>query len=49
MHVFEVWAPRARTMEVKIGNEKFAMAEEGKGLVVRERWPLQGPARTMGS
>jgi maltooligosyltrehalose trehalohydrolase len=31
MHVFEVWAPRARTMEVKFGNEKFAMAKTDRG------------------
>ena len=31
MHVFEVWAPYARTMEVKIGNERFAMAGKGRG------------------
>jgi maltooligosyltrehalose trehalohydrolase len=31
MHVFEVWAPRARTMEVKIGNEKFALETKDRG------------------
>jgi maltooligosyltrehalose trehalohydrolase len=31
MHVFEVWAPRARTMEVKIGNEKFALETNDRG------------------
>jgi maltooligosyltrehalose trehalohydrolase len=31
MHVFEVWAPRARTMEVKVGNKKFALAQKGRG------------------
>ncbi len=31
MHVFEVWAPRASTMEVKVGNEKFALAKKDRG------------------
>ena len=31
MHVFEVWAPRARTMEVKVGNKRFAMAQKARG------------------
>ena len=31
MHVFEVWAPRASTMEVKVGNEKFALAKKDHG------------------
>jgi maltooligosyltrehalose trehalohydrolase len=31
MHVFEVWAPRARTMEVKVGNKKFALAKKQRG------------------
>jgi maltooligosyltrehalose trehalohydrolase len=31
MHVFEVWAPRASTMEVKVGNEKFALAKKARG------------------
>jgi maltooligosyltrehalose trehalohydrolase len=31
MHVFEVWAPRARTLEVKIGNKKFALAQKERG------------------
>jgi maltooligosyltrehalose trehalohydrolase len=31
MHVFEVWAPRARTMEVKVGNKKFALAQKARG------------------
>jgi maltooligosyltrehalose trehalohydrolase len=31
MHVFEVWAPRAGTMEVKIGNEKFPMEKKSRG------------------
>ena len=31
MHVFEVWAPRARTMEVKVGNKKFALAQKERG------------------
>src|ERR1700761_7387318 len=31
MHVFEVWAPRARTLEVKIGNEKFPLAKKERG------------------
>ncbi len=31
MHVFEVWAPYARTVEVKIGNERFAMAGKERG------------------
>jgi maltooligosyltrehalose trehalohydrolase len=31
MHVFEVWAPRASTMEVKIGNKKFPMKKKSRG------------------
>jgi maltooligosyltrehalose trehalohydrolase len=31
MHVFEVWAPRAGAMEVKIGNKKFPMVKEPRG------------------
>ena len=31
MHVFEVWAPRAGTMEVKIGNKKVPMEKESRG------------------
>jgi maltooligosyltrehalose trehalohydrolase len=31
MHVFEVWAPRARTMEVKAGDKKFALAQKERG------------------
>jgi maltooligosyltrehalose trehalohydrolase len=31
MHVFEVWAPRAGTMEVKIGNQKFPMEKRSRG------------------
>jgi len=31
MHVFEVWAPRAGTMEVKIGNKKFPMEKKSRG------------------
>jgi maltooligosyltrehalose trehalohydrolase len=31
MHVFEVWAPRARTMEVTIGNKKFPMEKKTRG------------------
>jgi maltooligosyltrehalose trehalohydrolase len=31
MHVFEVWAPRAGTMEVKIGNKKFPMEKMSRG------------------
>jgi maltooligosyltrehalose trehalohydrolase len=31
MHVFEVWAPRASTMEVKVGNEKFALSKKDRG------------------
>ena len=31
MHVFEVWAPRAGTMEVKIGNNKFPMERKSRG------------------
>ncbi len=31
MHVFEVWAPRAGTMEVKIGNKKFPMKRKPRG------------------
>jgi 1,4-alpha-glucan branching enzyme len=31
MHVFEVWAPRAVTIEVKIGDQRFAMASKERG------------------
>jgi maltooligosyltrehalose trehalohydrolase len=31
MHVFAVWAPRARTLEVKIGDKKFALAQKERG------------------
>jgi maltooligosyltrehalose trehalohydrolase len=31
MHVFEVWAPRASAMEVKIGNKKFPMEKKSRG------------------
>jgi maltooligosyltrehalose trehalohydrolase len=31
MHVFEVWAPRARTMEVKTGDKKFPMEKKPRG------------------
>ena len=31
MHVFEVWAPRARTLEVKIGKKKFALMRTSRG------------------
>jgi maltooligosyltrehalose trehalohydrolase len=31
MHAFEVWAPRAGTMEVKIGNKKFPMEKGSRG------------------
>jgi maltooligosyltrehalose trehalohydrolase len=31
MHVFEVWAPRAGTMEVKIGNKKVPMEKKSRG------------------
>jgi maltooligosyltrehalose trehalohydrolase len=31
MHVFEVWAPRASTMEIKIGNDKFPMEKRSRG------------------
>ena len=31
MHVFEVWAPRARTMDVKIGDKKFPLAQKQRG------------------
>ncbi|MGB8539389.1 MAG: malto-oligosyltrehalose trehalohydrolase [Acidobacteriaceae bacterium] len=31
MHVFEVWAPRAGTMEVKIGNKRFPMEKKSRG------------------
>jgi maltooligosyltrehalose trehalohydrolase len=31
MHVFEVWAPRASTMDVKIGNEKFPLEKKPRG------------------
>jgi maltooligosyltrehalose trehalohydrolase len=42
MHVFEVWAPRARTMEVKIGNKKFLMEKKTRGYwsaAVKEAGP----------
>jgi len=31
MHLFEVWAPRAGTIAVKIGKERFALAKKGRG------------------
>src|SRR5271156_5186659 len=31
MHVFAVWAPRARTMEVKVGDKRFALAQRERG------------------
>jgi maltooligosyltrehalose trehalohydrolase len=31
MHVFEVWAPRAGNIEVKIGDEKFPMEKKSRG------------------
>ena len=31
MHLFEVWAPRARTLEVKVGNKKFALTRKSRG------------------
>jgi maltooligosyltrehalose trehalohydrolase len=31
MHVFAVWAPRARTLEVKIGDKKFVLAQKERG------------------
>ena len=31
MHVFKVWAPRARTLEVKVGDRKFAMQPKERG------------------
>jgi maltooligosyltrehalose trehalohydrolase len=31
MHSFDVWAPRASTMEVKIGNKKFALQKKDRG------------------
>jgi maltooligosyltrehalose trehalohydrolase len=31
MHVFEVWAPKARTVEVKIGDAKFPLARQERG------------------
>jgi len=31
MHEFEVWAPRARSMEVKVGNKKFALQPGERG------------------
>jgi len=31
MHEFEVWAPRARSMEVRVGNKKFALQPGEKG------------------
>ena len=49
MHVFEVWAPRASTMEVKIGNKKFAYGEKRSGAGGQRRWRRQGQARTTGS
>src|ERR1700721_919928 len=47
MHVFEVWAPYARTMEVKIGNEKFAMAGKERGWWSAEVAPA-GPGADYG-
>ena len=31
MHIFEVWAPRAGTIEVKAGKERFALAKKERG------------------
>jgi maltooligosyltrehalose trehalohydrolase len=31
MHVFEVWAPYAHTLEVKIGKDRFALAQKQRG------------------
>jgi maltooligosyltrehalose trehalohydrolase len=31
MHVFEVWAPRAGNMEVKIGDKKYPMEKKSRG------------------
>jgi maltooligosyltrehalose trehalohydrolase len=31
MHVFEVWAPRARTVEVKIGDQKLPLQSKPRG------------------
>jgi len=31
MHVFEVWAPKAGTMDVKIGDQKFGMTRKERG------------------
>ena len=31
MHVFEVWAPQAGTVEVKIGDQKFALGAKERG------------------
>ncbi len=31
MYVFEVWAPRAGTLEVKVGNKKFPMEKKTRG------------------
>ncbi|HTZ61015.1 MAG TPA: malto-oligosyltrehalose trehalohydrolase [Acidobacteriaceae bacterium] len=31
MHLFEVWAPRAQTLEVKIGNKKYPLAPKQRG------------------
>ena len=31
MHVFEVWAPNARTVEVKVGDAKFPLARKERG------------------
>jgi maltooligosyltrehalose trehalohydrolase len=42
MHVFEVWAPRASTMEVKIGNKKSPMEKKLRGYwsaAVKEAGP----------
>ena len=42
MHVFEVWAPRAGSMEVKIGNKKLPMEKKSRGYwstAVKEAGP----------
>jgi maltooligosyltrehalose trehalohydrolase len=31
MHIFEVWAPRAGAIEVKVGKERFALAKKERG------------------
>ena len=47
MHVFEVWAPQARTVEVKIGDEKFPWPVK-RGAGGRLKSPRQGPGTDYG-